>query len=105
MAAMTFCLGGLAVWMPSFFNRYWGMDVSRAGTLFGAVTVAGGLVGSLLGGWLGDQLLRVTGKAYFLVSGAGKREALRRVLAGEDLPAAWVAARRVVVVADSAAAP
>ena len=41
----------------------------------------------------------------FLVSGAGKREALRRGLAGEDLPAAWVAARRVVVVADSAAAP
>jgi predicted MFS family arabinose efflux permease len=71
MAAMTFCLGGLAVWMPSFFNRYWGMDVARAGTLFGAVTVAGGLVGSLLGGWLGDRLLKVTGKAYFLVSGTG----------------------------------
>jgi 6-phosphogluconolactonase len=43
--------------------------------------------------------------AVFLVSGAEKREALRRVLAGEDLPAARVAARRVVIVGDAAAAP
>ncbi len=41
----------------------------------------------------------------FLVSGAEKREALRRVLAGEDLPAARVAAQRVVIIADAAAAP
>ena len=71
MAAMTFCLGGFAVWMPTFFNRYWAMDVSRAGLVFGGITVAGGLLGSLLGGWLGDRLLPVTGKAYFLVSGIG----------------------------------
>ncbi|MBI5243820.1 MAG: MFS transporter [Elusimicrobia bacterium] len=76
MAAMTFSLGGLAVWMPTFFHRAWGMDVARAGTVFGAVTVAGGLLGSLLGGWLGDRLLKVTGKAYFLVSGAGLMLAL-----------------------------
>ncbi|MFQ5879336.1 MAG: 6-phosphogluconolactonase, partial [Dehalococcoidia bacterium] len=43
--------------------------------------------------------------AIFLVSGAEKREALRRLLAGEDLPAARVAARRMVVVADATAAP
>jgi 6-phosphogluconolactonase len=43
--------------------------------------------------------------AVFLVSGAEKREALRRVLAGDDLPAACVAARRVVIIADAAAAP
>lgn len=42
--------------------------------------------------------------ALFLVSGASKREALRRLLAGEDVPAARVAARRVVVLADRAAA-
>jgi 6-phosphogluconolactonase len=43
--------------------------------------------------------------AVFLVSGAEKREALRRVLSGEDVPAARVAARRVVIIADPAAAP
>lgn len=71
MTAMTFALGGLAVWMPSFLNRAWGLSVAEAGTVFGAVTVVAGLAGSLLGGWLGDRLLRVTGKAYFLVSGVG----------------------------------
>jgi 6-phosphogluconolactonase len=43
--------------------------------------------------------------AVFLVSGEEKRGALRRVLADEDLPAARVAARRVVIIADAAAAP
>lgn len=43
--------------------------------------------------------------AVFLVSGEDKRGALRRLLDGEDLPAARVAARRVVIIADAAAAP
>ncbi len=71
MAALTFALGGLAVWMPSYFTRYWGMSVAEAGLTVGAVTVTSGLVGSLAGGWIGDRLLKVTGRAYFLVSGAG----------------------------------
>jgi 6-phosphogluconolactonase/glucosamine-6-phosphate isomerase/deaminase len=41
----------------------------------------------------------------FLISGAEKREPLRRLLAGGDLPAARVAARRVLIIADTAAAP
>ena len=40
----------------------------------------------------------------FLVTGASKRDALRRMMAGEDLPANRVMAQRVVVVADAAAA-
>lgn len=70
-AAMTFGLGGLAVWMPSFFHREWGMTVTKAGTLFGAVTVVSGILGSLAGGWLADFALKRTTKAYFLVSGLG----------------------------------
>ena len=42
----------------------------------------------------------------FLVAGAGKREILARMLAGdESLPAARVSAARTVVLADEAAAP
>lgn len=42
--------------------------------------------------------------ALFLVAGAGKREALRWLLDGADIPAARVAAARTVVLADRAAA-
>ena len=43
--------------------------------------------------------------ALFLVSGAAKREALQRLRAGGDIPAALVQAKRVVILADEAAAP
>lgn len=42
--------------------------------------------------------------ALFLVAGTEKRVALRRLLAGEDIPASRVRARQVVVVADRQAA-
>jgi predicted MFS family arabinose efflux permease len=70
-AAMTFALGGFAVWMPSYLHRAWGLSVAQAGTYFGAITVASGLVGSLAGGWISDRLLRWTSRAHFLVSGIG----------------------------------
>jgi len=41
----------------------------------------------------------------FTVSGAEKRDALRRVVAGEDLPAARVQAERIVWLVDEEAAP
>jgi MFS family permease len=71
MAAMTFALGGMAYWMPTFFARLRGLPLDRANALFGGITVASGLVGTFLGGWLGDRLLRRTDKAYLLVSGVG----------------------------------
>jgi 6-phosphogluconolactonase len=43
--------------------------------------------------------------ALFLVAGEEKRDAVARLLAGEDVPAALVGADRVVVVADPAASP
>jgi 6-phosphogluconolactonase len=41
----------------------------------------------------------------FLVAGTDKREPLRRLLAGEDIPAARLAPERLMIVADRAAAP
>ena len=70
-AAMTFALGGFAVWMPTFFHRAWGVDVAAAGRLFGILTVLGGIAGSLLGGWLSDRLRRGDESADLLVSGVG----------------------------------
>lgn len=71
MAAMTFALGGLAQWAPSFLNRGFGLDVARGSMLFGMITVVSGIIGTLAGGWLGDRLQRRTPAGYLYVSAAG----------------------------------
>ncbi len=71
MTAMTFALGGLAAWLPTYFIRVHGFSLGTANLAIGAITVVAGLGGTLLGGWWGDRLLRRTRKAYFLVSGWG----------------------------------
>jgi MFS transporter, Spinster family, sphingosine-1-phosphate transporter len=70
-AMMTFALGGLQVWMPTFLVRIRHLQLDRANTIFGLMTVVAGTVATLLGGWLGDRLLRRTPAAYQLVSAAG----------------------------------
>jgi len=65
---MTFALGGLQVWMPTFLQRVHGYTVSQANNLFGLSTAINGLVASLAGGWLSDALLRRTRAAHYLVS-------------------------------------
>src|SRR6185369_15022579 len=71
MAAMTFAIGGLAQWMPSFLYRAHSLDVARGNTLFGATTVLAGILGTLAGGWLGDRWQKRSGKGYLLISGWG----------------------------------
>jgi MFS family permease len=71
MAAMTFAIGGLAQWIPSFLHRSHGLDVARGNTLFGVTTVVAGILGTLAGGWLGDSWQKKSGKGYLLVSGWG----------------------------------
>jgi len=71
MTSMTFAIGGLAQWMPTFLYRIHGLDVARGNTYFGAVTVLAGIAGTLSGGWLGDRLQRKSPKGYLLVSGWG----------------------------------
>ncbi|HEY5512864.1 MAG TPA: MFS transporter [Geomonas sp.] len=71
MAAMTFAIGGLAQWIPSFLYRVHSLDVAKANTLFGATTVLAGILGTLAGGWLGDRWQKKSGQGYLLVSGWG----------------------------------
>jgi 6-phosphogluconolactonase len=49
-------------------------------------------------------VLRAAKLVVFLVAGTSKQEALRQLLAGEDIPAAMVTAGRVVIIADESAA-
>ncbi len=67
-AAATFTVGGLSAWMPTYFVRYFGYNVAKAGMVFGGMTVTAGIIGTCLGGWLGDKLLERSRRAYFTVA-------------------------------------
>jgi len=67
MAAGTFSLGGIQVWMPTFLSRTRGYSLESANLIFGAIVVVDGILASLIGGWLGDRLLpRMKGSYYFV---------------------------------------
>src|SRR6516164_10986996 len=71
MAMMTFAIGGMQVWMPTFLTRIRQVQLDRANLIFGGMTVVAGTVATLFGGWLGDRLLRRTPAAYQLLSAVG----------------------------------
>src|SRR5215470_18875070 len=64
MALMTFALGGLALWMPTYLHRVKGMSLQEANLWIGPLTVGGGLLGTITGGWLADRLQQRIPGAY-----------------------------------------
>ena len=74
--AVTFVMGGLSAWMPTYFTRYLAMDVGQAGTVFGVLVITGGAVGTFVGGKWADRLLTHHKAAYYCVMKAGVLGAL-----------------------------
>ena len=68
--AVTFAMGALADWFPTFLSRHRGFDASTSGRIVGVSIVLGGLAGTVLGGGLGDLLARRTRQPYLLLCGA-----------------------------------
>jgi MFS transporter, Spinster family, sphingosine-1-phosphate transporter len=79
-AMMTFAIGGLQVWMPTFLTRVRHVPLDRANVVFGGMTVVSGTVATLLGGWLGDRLLRRTPAAYQMISAIGMALAIPAIV-------------------------
>ncbi len=71
MAAMTFSLGGILVWIPQFLYTDRHYSLEGANFIFGIIVVGDGILASLAGGWLGDYLLPRMKGAYYFVSAAG----------------------------------
>lgn len=93
MTAMTFAIGGLSFWMPTYLHEYRGQsDLGKVNMIFGAITVVAGLTATLAGGLLGDRLMRHNAGAYFLVSGFGSLFALpfSVLMLFAPFPWAWV---------------
>lgn len=71
MVLMTFTLGGLAAWMPTFLQRAHAMTEERAAVVFGGITVVAGLIATLAGGYFGDRAFALRQGGYLRVSGWG----------------------------------
>jgi MFS transporter, Spinster family, sphingosine-1-phosphate transporter len=97
LAMWTFAVGGISTFLPTFFVRFAHMSVAKAGTVTGALTVVDGLLGTVVGGWLGQIWLRKNHRALYLISAWGSILAIPAaalVFFGPStffLPAAFVA--------------
>src|SRR5215469_2519567 len=69
LAMYTFAMGGLQVWIPTFLTRVRTLSKAEATTIFGAITCFNGIVATLIGGWIGDRLLKRYAGAYYSFSG------------------------------------
>ncbi len=66
--AYTFGVGGLAFWMPSYLFRVRGFAQGQGMLIFGGITVVTGFVGTLCGGFVGDQLQKRSANGYTWLS-------------------------------------
>jgi MFS family permease len=58
---------GLIFWLPSFFNRSFGLPLSQVGWYYGSIVLVGGVAGTWLGGWIGDRVGPDRPGAYALI--------------------------------------
>jgi len=68
MALLTFSLGGISVWMPTFLVRYGNYSLGQAGLTLGGITAITGIVGTFVGGALAQRWLRTNFRALYLLS-------------------------------------
>jgi MFS transporter, Spinster family, sphingosine-1-phosphate transporter len=68
LAALTFAMGGISTWVPTFLHRFAGLSVGMASQTVSAITVIDGIAGTLVGGWLAQRWLRTNHRALYLLS-------------------------------------
>jgi MFS family permease len=90
MTAMTFAIGGIAMWMPYYLQKQRGVSVWASSVLFGGIVAVAGLTATLAGGMAGDKLRRRYPGSYFLVSGTAMMVGFPLFLATLYVPVAWI---------------
>jgi predicted MFS family arabinose efflux permease len=80
-ALMTFSVGGLAFWLPTFLQEVRGLSERAATFSFGTIAVAAGLIGTFAGGFIGDAWAKRDPRAYTRLSGFGLLAAAPAALA------------------------
>ena len=82
MAAYTFAIGGLLVWVPNYLFETRGIEQARAGLMLGLVTLVAAITGMSAGGWVSDKLSLKKPQALFLVPGLAMLAAIPFVILG-----------------------
>jgi len=68
LATLTFAMGGISAWVPTFLHRAAGLSVANASLAVGAITVIDGILGTLVGGMVAQRWLRTDYRALYLLS-------------------------------------
>ena len=68
-AMITFIIGGLSAWAPTYMHRALKLDMAQAGFVMGVLIIVCGALGTFAGGKLAEKLLRRTRLSYFWVLG------------------------------------
>lgn len=70
MTAMTFAIGGISFWMPTYIHEFRQVGtLASVNLILGGILVVSGLVATITGGILADLLRNKVKGAYFSVSG------------------------------------
>ncbi len=65
--AFTFVVGGMSVWMPEIMVSAKNMTLKNGNMIFGGITVVSGIVGTFIGAYLSDKLLKKTARAPIII--------------------------------------
>ena len=68
LAQITFALGGISAWVPTFLHRVNGLSVANASLVVSAITVVDGIAGTAVGGWIAQRWQRTDHRALYYVS-------------------------------------
>jgi sugar phosphate permease len=67
-----------------------GVPLAEANRTFGLMTLVSGVLATLLGGWLGDLMLRYTRGGYYLVSAVATAVTLPAIAIAVSVTGAWM---------------
>eukprot|EP01125_Pyxidicula_operculata_P013054 TRINITY_DN4310_c0_g1_i3.p1 TRINITY_DN4310_c0_g1~~TRINITY_DN4310_c0_g1_i3.p1 ORF type:complete len:389 (-),score=88.04 TRINITY_DN4310_c0_g1_i3:74-1240(-) len=85
-------IGGMADWLPTYFSRTSGADISTSATLVGGATVISGIVGTLIGAFVGDKMIGVIRQPYFGTSAVATLISSAIIMGAIFIDNLWIAA-------------
>ena len=68
-AMITFLIGGLSAWMPTYLHRYLQTNLEQSGFIMGILIIVSGALGTFTGGKIAEKLLAKTPYSYFWIIG------------------------------------